>query len=57
MKITGALLPSTLIGVCASPDVVCNSIMKPSLILAGSLFIALGLAGTLRTLRRKEEPV
>lgn len=48
------LLPSTLIGVCANPDMRCNALMRPSLILAGSLVVALGVVGALQTLRRKE---
>ncbi len=51
------LLPATLIGVCANPDMRCNAVMKPSLILSGSLVVALGLVGVMRSLRRKEEPV
>jgi hypothetical protein len=51
------LLPATLIGVCANPDMRCNAVMKPSLILAGALVLALGLVGVLRALRRKDEPV
>ena len=27
------LLPTALIGVCANPDMICNSVMKPTLIL------------------------
>ena len=37
------LLPTYLIGVCASADMLCNSIMKPTLILAGTLIIAISL--------------
>ena len=50
------LLPTTLIGVCGSAQMICNSVMKPTLILLGSLIIALGAAGILQTLRRKEVP-
>jgi uncharacterized membrane protein (UPF0136 family) len=39
------LLPTALIGVCASSDMLCNSIMKPSLILGGTLVMATALAG------------
>lgn len=34
------LLPTSLIGVCANPDMLCNMIMKPALILTGSIAIA-----------------
>jgi len=33
------LFPTFLIGVCANPDMVCNMIMKPGLVLSGSLAI------------------
>jgi hypothetical protein len=31
------LLPTALIGVCASPDMICNSLMRPTLIFTGIL--------------------
>ena len=31
------LLPTALIGVCANPEMICNSVMKPTLILTGIL--------------------
>jgi hypothetical protein len=34
------LLPATLIGVCASDQMICNMIMRPTLIFAGILVIA-----------------
>jgi hypothetical protein len=34
------LFPTALIGVCANPDMVCNMIMRPTLIAAGVLAIA-----------------
>ena len=49
------LLSTTLIGVCANPDMRCNAVMKPTMILAGGLVAALGVVGTLRALRRKDE--
>jgi cytochrome bd-type quinol oxidase subunit 2 len=36
------LLPTVLIGVCAAPDMACRALMKPVLILAGLLVVALG---------------
>jgi hypothetical protein len=39
------LLPTYLIGVCASPEMICNMVMRPTLILAGTLTTAAGLAG------------
>jgi hypothetical protein len=42
--VIGAMIvavPTVLIGVCASADMVCNSIMRPTLILAGILITAI----------------
>lgn len=39
------LLPTTLIGVCASDEMLCNILMKPTLIFSGILAITLGLLG------------
>jgi hypothetical protein len=36
------LLPVSLIGVCANPDMSCSMVMKPALIFAGILVIAIG---------------
>jgi uncharacterized membrane protein YkvI len=41
------LLPTYLIGVCASEDMICNMIEQPTLILAGALTVAAGAAGLL----------
>lgn len=49
------LLPTALIGVCGNPDMVCNSVMRPSLILMGTLVSALGLFSVVRSLIGKEE--
>jgi hypothetical protein len=35
------LLPTALIGVCSNPEMICNSIMRPTLILLGTLVIGL----------------
>lgn len=43
------LLPTSLIGVCANPDMLCNMVMRPALILAGLLIIAISAAGFLRS--------
>lgn len=37
------LLPTTLIGVCASNEMLCNMIMKPTLIASGSLIALISL--------------
>jgi hypothetical protein len=48
------LIPTVLIGVCASLEMLCNSIMKPSLILAGSLVAVVSAWVALSSLRRGE---
>jgi hypothetical protein len=49
------LIPTALIGVCANPDMICNLIMRPVLILSGVLVIG-AAAATLITSVRSEEP-
>jgi len=49
------LLPTRLIGVCASADMLCNSIMKPTLILSGIVIIAISLAALVVSERRPEQ--
>jgi hypothetical protein len=39
------LLPAYLIGVCASEDMICSMIMKPTLLLAGVLTMGAGAVG------------
>ena len=48
------LLPTTLIGVCASADMLCNSVMKPTLILSGILVIAISIASLIISERQLE---
>jgi hypothetical protein len=50
------LMPTTLIGVCASGDMLCNSVMKPLLILGGTLIIILSGIMFIPTLRKGPEP-
>ena len=49
------LLPTRLIGVCASADMLCNSIMKPTLILSGIVIIAISIATLVVSERRPEQ--
>ena len=49
------LLPTALIGVCMSADMLCNSAMKPALILMGSLVVAFSLASTVLAVVRGEK--
>ena len=39
LGVLAILFPTTLIGVCANPDMTCNMIMRPGLILSGALVI------------------
>lgn len=48
------LLPTALIGVCGNPDMICNSVMKPTLILTGSLVTALSLFGVAKSFKTGE---
>lgn len=47
------LLPTALIGVCLSPEMICNSTMKPFLILCGSLVIVVGLISIIYAIFKK----
>jgi hypothetical protein len=38
------LIPTTIVGTCANPMMVCNTEMKPTLLVAGGLTVALGIA-------------
>ncbi len=40
----GILFPTALIGVCGNPMMICNMIMRPTLVAAGTLAIAASLA-------------
>lgn len=43
------LLPASLIGVCANADMLCNMVMRPALMFAGVLAVAVGLVALLST--------
>jgi hypothetical protein len=45
LGVFAVLLPTALIGVCASADMLCNSVMKPTLIFSGSLVTIASLVG------------
>jgi hypothetical protein len=38
------LIPTSVIGVCMNPEMVCNTQMKPTLLIAGGITVALGVA-------------
>ncbi len=48
------LLPTALVGVCPNPEMLCSSVMKPTLILGGLLVVAIGAAGLLAPGRELE---
>jgi hypothetical protein len=41
------LLPASLIGVCPNPDMLCNMVMRPALMFAGVLTVAVSLVALL----------
>jgi hypothetical protein len=49
------LLPTVLVGVCASADMLCNSVMKPTLILSGILIIAISIVTLVMSERQPEQ--
>jgi hypothetical protein len=49
------LLPTRLIGVCANPDMLCNSVMKPTLIFSGILVIGLSVVALVISERQPEQ--
>ena len=51
------LLPATLIGVCASDQMICTMIMRPSLILAGILAIVTSVIALLASRGPDDEPL
>lgn len=38
------LIPTTVVGTCLNPDMVCNTQMKPTLFICGGIAVALGIA-------------
>jgi hypothetical protein len=44
MGVLTILIPTTFIGTCVNPDMVCNTEMKPTLFITGGLTVALGIA-------------
>jgi hypothetical protein len=50
------LIPTSMIGVCASAAMDCNSILKPTMIVCGILVIIAGLAALVLNERKTENP-
>jgi len=51
------LLPSTLIGVCAGDQMICNMVMRPSLTLGGILVIVTSVIALLASRGPDDEPL
>jgi hypothetical protein len=51
------LIPTGLIGVCASPEMLCSSVMRPVLILAGILVVVANAIGVWISFRSQNQPV
>ena len=48
------LIPTTIVGTCANSQMVCNTEMKPTLLVAGGITIALGIAALVMGEMRRE---
>jgi hypothetical protein len=57
LGIFAILLPASLIGVCASDQMICNMVMRPSLILAGILAIVTSVVALLASRGPDDEPL
>jgi hypothetical protein len=55
LGVVAILLPTTLIGTCGSPEMSCNTVMKPALILMGILAVGISLAVVVFGWRREQE--
>jgi hypothetical protein len=55
--LASVLLPTTLIGTCASGAAVCNTTMKPIMLVAGGLAIATSLIILVVNEAKREEPL
>lgn len=54
LGVAAILLPTVLIGVCANPEMLCNSVMRPTLILLGTAVAAVSLVMLVNSLRTEE---
>lgn len=48
-------LPTSLIGVCTTPGMICNSVMKPSLLALGGVVTGISLVSIVASSRKKED--
>jgi hypothetical protein len=51
------MLPTQLIGVCPNPDMLCNVVMRPTLVFAGSLVTAASVVAFMIVRREEMQPV
>jgi hypothetical protein len=51
------LIPTNLIGVCASPEMICSSVMRPILILCGILVVVASSVGLWLSYKKQDQPV
>jgi hypothetical protein len=49
-------VPAVLIGTCANPDMICNTVMRPLLILMGTLLVAISVITLIVSNRITEQP-
>jgi hypothetical protein len=54
LGVSAILIPAYLIGVCASAEMICNMLMRPTLVFAGILIVATGFVALVYL--RGEEP-
>jgi hypothetical protein len=50
------MLPTQLIGVCMNPDMLCNMVMRPTLVFAGSLVTAASVVAFMIVRREEMQP-
>ena len=50
------MLPTQLIGVCPNPDMLCNMVMRPTLVFAGSLVTAASMVAFMIVRREEMQP-
>jgi hypothetical protein len=51
------LIPTNLIGVCANPEMICSSVMRPIMILCGILVVVASSIGLWISFKSQEKPV
>jgi hypothetical protein len=56
LGIAAILVPTVLIGVCGNPDMMCNMLMRPTLVFAGTLVSAASLAALVALRGPEPEP-